>query len=199
MNNFLSNEHNQFVIGLDCSTTAIKAVVFDKKGNEVFKISEPIPLKSPKANYYEQDADDWWDATRIVLKKVSRQINPDFIKALSISNQRETFVALDRSGKQIRPAIIWLDERCKDEVKPFAKKIGEKKLHKITGKPIDFAPVVYRLAWMKKHEPKLFKKIFMICDVHSYLSWRLTNNFTTSWASAAPGCCWRCWVFPLAW
>jgi xylulokinase len=45
---------------------------------------------------------------------------------------------------------------------------------------------VYRLAWMKKHEPDLFKKIHKICDVQTYLVWRLTDYFRTSWASADP-------------
>jgi len=37
---------------------------------------------------------------------------------------------------------------------------------------------------MKKHEPDLFKKIHKICDVQTYLVWRLTDHFRTSWASA---------------
>jgi xylulokinase len=39
---------------------------------------------------------------------------------------------------------------------------------------------------MKKHEPDLFYKIHKICDVQTYLVWRLTGHFRTSWASADP-------------
>ena len=113
-------------------------------------------------------------------------MNPDRIVALAISNQRETFVPLDRDGNCLRPAIVWLDERCKDEVESFAKKIGKNKIHRITGKPADYAPVVYRLAWMKKNEPRVYKKIGLVCDVHTYLVWKLTDTFKTSWASADP-------------
>ena len=81
---------------------------------------------------------------------------------------------------------MWLDERCKNEVELFSQIIGKNKIHKITGKPADYAPVVYRLAWMKKYEPALFKNIGMICDVHTYLVWKLTDSFKTSWASADP-------------
>ena len=59
-------------------------------------------------------------------------------------------------------------------------------MHRITGKPPDFAPVVYRLAWMKRHEPGLFRQIRMICDVQSYIVRRLTGSWMTSWASADP-------------
>jgi sugar (pentulose or hexulose) kinase len=175
-----------YVIGLDCSTTGAKAIAFDRKGNVAAHAHQSIPLFSPQPNYYEQDPNDWWLSVQKVLRDITRQIDPQNISALAISNQRETFVVLDRNGKCLRPAIIWLDERCKDEVEPFAKKIGVNRIHKITGKPVDYAPVVYRLAWMKKHEHELFKKIGMICDVQTYIVWKLTNEFKTSWASADP-------------
>ena len=174
------------VIGLDSSTTGTKTIAFDKTGDAIVRASEPIPLSSPQPNYYEQDPDDWWVSAQKALRKITRQIDPKRIVALAISNQRETFVPLNRKGKPLRPAIIWLDERCKDEVEPFSKKIGPEKIHRITGKPADYAPVVYRLAWMKRHEPDLYRNIGMICDVHTWLVWKLTGSFRTSWASADP-------------
>lgn len=180
------NKKEKCVIGLDSSTTGIKGLVFNKKGKVVFKASESISLNSPRPNYYEQDSIEWWLSAAEVLNEITHSINPDSISAVSISNQRETFVPLDSKGNALRPAIVWLDERCKDEVKTFSRKIGQKRIHNITGKPPDYAPVVYRLAWMKKYERELYKKIDMICDVHTYLAWKLTGIFATSWASADP-------------
>jgi sugar (pentulose or hexulose) kinase len=186
MNPVRSLRTESFVIGLDCSTTSVKAIAVNKNGKVFAHAQESIPLYSPRPNHYEQDSNDWWNASQNVLRQITKQIDPGKISAIAISNQRETFVALDRYGTSLRPAIIWLDERCKDEVESFAKKIGANKIHRITGKPVDYAPVVYRLAWMKKHEPKIYKNISMICDVHTYLSWKLTGTFKTSWASADP-------------
>jgi sugar (pentulose or hexulose) kinase len=174
------------VIGLDCSTTGTKAIAFDGKGRIAADAHASTPLFSPKPGYYEQNAQDWWTSAQKALSAVTGKVDPERIAALAISNQRETFVPLDENGHPIRPAIVWLDERCKHEVEPFSKKIGKEKIHRITGKPVDYAPVVYRLAWMKKYEPELFKKIHKICDVHTYLVWRLTGHFRTSWASADP-------------
>jgi xylulokinase len=184
MNSQKEKSRETFVIGLDCSTTSAKAIAFNRIGEAVAQSSESIPLYSPQPNYYEQNPDDWWSSAQKVLRKLTNQINPEKIIALAISNQRETFVPLDKNGNPLRSAIIWLDERCKDEVETFAQKIGKNKIHRITGKPVDYAPVVYRLAWMKKHEPKLFRQIGMICDVQTYLVWKLSGSFKTSWASA---------------
>jgi sugar (pentulose or hexulose) kinase len=181
-----NNRTKSFVIGLDCSTTGTKAIAFDKKGNVVARVYETIPLFSPRPHYYEQNPTDWWLSAQKTLRTITRQISPERIVAIAISNQRETFVPLSKDGTCLRPAIIWLDERSKGEVESFSAKIGKRKIHRITGKPADYAPVVYRLAWMKKHEPRLFKKIGMICDVHTYIVWKLTDSFKTSWASADP-------------
>lgn len=184
--NSIKRKNISLVVGLDCGTTSTKAIAFDGKGKIIALAQEAIPLFSLKPNYYEQDPDDWWTSAQKVLRRITRKVDPDRITAIAISNQRETFVPLDKNGKCLRPAIIWLDERCKDEVGPFSQKIGKDKIHRITGKPVDYAPVVYRLAWMKKHEPWLFKKIGMICDVHTYIVWKLTDTFKTSRASADP-------------
>ncbi len=181
-----NNRSKSFVLGLDCSTTGTKAIAFDRNGNISASAHQAIPLFSPKPHYYEQDPRDWWLSAQKALKEITSRISPQSISALAVSNQRETFVPLDKDGNPLRPAIIWLDERCKDEVEPFSEKIGKHRIHRLTGKPADYAPVVYRLAWMKRHEPRLFKKIGMICDVHAYIVWKLTDSFKTSWASADP-------------
>lgn len=182
----LKGKTQVLAIGLDSSTTGTKVLAFDKKGKVVVSANETIPLFSPQPNYYEQNPDDWWISAQKALRKTTRHIDPERIVALAISNQRETFVPLNRNGNPLRPAIIWLDERCKDEVEPFSRKIGQREIHRITGKPADYAPVVYRLAWMKKYQPDLFCKISMLCDVHTWLVWKLTGFFKTSWASADP-------------
>lgn len=161
-------------------------MALDRHGNVFAQARESIPLLSPSPYAYEQDPGDWWSSAKHVLSEIGRQVDSSRIAALAISNQRETFVPLGRDGNCIRPAIVWLDERCKREVEPFSRKIGKSAIHRITGKPPDYAPVVYRLAWLKKNEPVAFNRIHKICDVHAYLVWKLTGSFSTSWASADP-------------
>lgn len=177
---------NSLVVGLDSSTTGTKAIAFNYRGDMAAIAHVPIPLCSPEPGYYEQNALDWWNSARKALRALTKQVDPGRIAALAISNQRETFVPLNESGRPIRPAIVWLDERCKAEVEPLSRKIGRETIHRITGKPADYAPVVYRLSWMKKHEPHFYQKIHKICDVQTYLVWRLTGCYKTSYASADP-------------
>ena len=177
---------SEIVVGVDSSTTATKAISWDSSGKNIAEGSSPIRLFSPQPNYYEQNPDDWWHSMAESLQKLTYQIDKGRITALSIANQRETFVGLNKHGKPVRPAIIWLDERCKTIVDKFAAIIGEDRIHQITGKPKDYAPVVYRLAWMKENEKVIFRKVAKFCDVHTYLVYKLTGHYKTSWASADP-------------
>jgi sugar (pentulose or hexulose) kinase len=177
---------SELVIGIDSSTTATKAIAWNFLGENIAGTNSPIRLSCPHPNYYEQNPDDWWHSMTESLKKLTDQVDKDRITALAISNQRETFVALDRKGKPVRPAITWLDERCKSQVDKFAATLGDERIHQITGKPKDYAPVVYRLAWMKENENDLFRKTARFCDVQTFLVNKLTGYYKTSWASADP-------------
>lgn len=174
------------VVGIDSSTTATKAIAWKRDGSVAGVGRSPIPLASPGDNRYEQNPDDWWSAASTALRQLVEQVPPQRIAALAISNQRETFVPLDSKGAPVRPAIVWLDQRCGEEVGWLTSKVGADAIHRISGKPPDMAPVAYRIAWMLRHEPELFRSTAMFADVHAYLVWRLTGSFRTSWASADP-------------
>jgi len=174
------------VIGLDSSTSATKAIAWTREGQAVAEGRSPIPLARTAADWYEQNHDDWWDSACTALRDLLQRVSPARIAAIGISNQRETFVPLSADGSAIRPAIIWLDQRCRDEVGWLSRRVGSRRIHEISGKPVDMAPVAYRLAWMLRNEPDKHKRTAMFTDVHGYLTWRLTGQFRTSWTSADP-------------
>jgi len=174
------------VIGMDTSTTATKAVAWKRDGTLAGIGRSPIPLASPASNRYEQDPEDWWRSACEALGSLFEEVAPARVAALAISNQRETFVPLTSQGVPARPAIVWLDQRCDQEVEWLASRVGAERIHRISGKPPDMAPGAYRIAWMLRREEQLFRATRMFADVHSYLVWRLTGAFRTSWASADP-------------
>jgi sugar (pentulose or hexulose) kinase len=176
----------EIVIGLDSSTTATKAIAWRPDGSLAGEGRSPIPLSSPAPDRYEQDPEDWWRSACEALRELLQSVDPGAVAAIAISNQRETFVPLAQDGRSVRPAIVWLDRRCGEEVAWLTGRIGGERFHRITGKPPDIAPAAYRIAWMLRHEPELFRRTAMFADVHAYLAWRLTGGFRTSWASADP-------------
>jgi xylulokinase len=174
------------VIGLDSSTQSTKAVAWTREGEAVAEGRAPIPLSSPRPGWAEQDVEDWWAAACAALKELTAQIDPTCVAGLAVSNQRETVALVDECLRAVRPAMVWLDERATGEVRTFSAAFGADRLHAITGKPVDVTPVVYRLAWLRTHEPAALDAARRILDVHGFLTGRLTGRPTASWTSADP-------------
>jgi xylulokinase len=170
------------VIGVDCSTTACKAVVWDMSGKAVATGRRIYGLNHVQSGWVEQNSDEWWVATSGAIAEAVQQVGGDRIAALAITHQRETFVCLDSQGKAIRPAITWMDVRATAEVAEF----GSDEVHRITGKPPNPTPAWYKLLWLKKHERDTIKRTAHVVDVAGYLVQKLTGEWVTSSASADP-------------
>jgi sugar (pentulose or hexulose) kinase len=174
------------VIGIDSSTTATKAIAWDRTGAVVAEGRAAIPLAQPRPRHFEQDPEDWWHSTSLALREITAKVEPVRIAGVAISNQRETFGIFGEHGEAIRPAIVWLDERAIDQMRRFGTSFGAEKIHAISGKPVDITPCVYRMVWLRENEPHLLDRAAYVAEVHGYLCFRLTGGWTTSTASADP-------------
>jgi len=170
------------VIGVDCSTTASKAVVWDKQGRAVATGRQTYDLNHVRSGWVEQNAPDWWTATSAALADAVKQVGRARIAGIAITHQRETFVCLDKAGEPIRPAITWMDVRATAEVEEH----GTPDVHRITGKPPNPTPAWYKLLWLRKHEPETIARTAHVVDVAGYLVQKLTGEWATSWACADP-------------
>jgi xylulokinase len=174
------------VIGIDSSTTATKAIAFDRGGRTVAEGRAAIPLSNPKPGWFEQEVSDWTGALTKALKQLTRRIDARRIAGISISNQRESFAQFDSRGKALRPGTLWLDERATAEVNQITAALGAGEVHRISGKPADVTPCLYRCRWLSTHMPKLWAKTAMTAEVHGVLTHFLTGRWATSLASADP-------------
>jgi len=173
------------VIGLDSSTQSTKAVAWTRDGAAAAEGRAPHALATPRHGWAEQDPQDWWTAACAALRAVAAQIDTGRVAGLAIANQRETMAFIDAAGASLRPALLWLDERGRDFTAPVAAALGAERLHAATGKPVDLTPALYRLAWMRAHEPRALDAA-RVLDAHAYLALRLTGAATASWTSADP-------------
>jgi xylulokinase len=174
------------VIGIDSSTSATKATAWTREGILVGEGRQSIPMTNPLPNRFEQDPSDWWGSTCDALQSLFHNVDPTRVAAVSISNQRETFGVFDADGNSVRPAMVWLDERAIAEVEAIDAALGADRVREISGKPLDVLLPYNRMAWLRKNEPDHFDAIHRYADVHCFLCFQLTGNWTTSQASADP-------------
>ena len=49
---------------------------------------------------------------------------------------------------------------------------------------IGITPAIYKMAWVKEHEPEVFANAYKVMDVHGYVAWMLTGRPVSSQAAA---------------
>jgi xylulokinase len=178
--------HPDLVIGIDSSTSATKAIAWNRVGQVVAEGRAPIPLSNPQAGWFEQDPADWWGACVTALKGCTAQIDPSRIAAVAISNQRESYGYFDAHGQALRPATLWLDQRSEAQVHELARNLGPDTAHRISGKPGDPTPCLYRFMWFAEHMPQIQNAAHCASEAHGFLAFQLSGDWVTSTASADP-------------
>jgi xylulokinase len=171
------------VLAVDCSTTAAKAIIVDAKGQLVGAGSHALDTDSPAPHWFEQQAPDWWTATELAIRQALSDVrDPSAVAAICVTHQRESFVCLDADDAPIRPAILWMDGRADAEVRRY----GTDRVELLSGKPADITPGLYKLLWLRDHEPTTLEQCRRVVDVHSYLVHAMTGRWVSSTASVDP-------------
>jgi len=175
----------RYSLGIDVGTTAVKAALISENKDVV--VSEPYEyeLIIPRRNFVELDVEKYWQATKAVINEIleKSKVKSEDIVAVSISSQGETFVPLDEHNVPLRRAIVWLDNRSKEEAEEIKKEFGIQQVYKITGQP-EIVPTwpATKILWLKKNEPEVFRKVKKYLLIEDYLIQKLTGKFVTDYS-----------------
>ncbi|KAK2463622.1 hypothetical protein APHAL10511_004373 [Amanita phalloides] len=168
----------EFVGSLDCGTTSVRYIIFDKYANIVAQHQLEFPQYYPSPGWHEHDADEIQHHANICIKEGTKALEAsgwakNCVKVLGITNQRETAVAWSRkTGKPLCKAIVWDDSRTKNTVVHFENKLkdvgiqvspglwkkgveGVEALRDLTGLPISTYFSAIKLRWMIDHYPQV--------------------------------------------
>ncbi len=174
------------VVGVDCSTTASKAVVWDGEGRALAEGRAPLAVETRRPGWHEQAAESWWEATCQALQQATRSVDGRRLAALCITHQRETFVPVGDDGSPLRPGILWMDERGAPLLPSLSDSWGEDDFHRLTGKRLSANLTIAKIAWLRRHEPEVFARARFYLDVAAFLIFRLSGVVRTGWGSADP-------------
>jgi xylulokinase len=168
------------LLGIDAGTSSVKAVLLDLRGNLRAVCQAEYPLHHLRSAWVEQDPEDWWQATCKAIGKTLAKVEhgPERVLGLAVSSQAPTLLPLDRSGRPLRPAMIWMDRRAEAEAVRLTELLGAKEIHRITGNRPDAFYVAARLLWLRNHEPEVLRRTWKFIQVNGYLNYRLTGRLT---------------------
>ena len=105
---------DEYIIALDQGTTSSRAVLFNMDGDIAGIAQKEFTQIFPKSGWVEHDPDEIWQTQWSVFEDVLKEnnITANQVKAIGITNQRETTVVWDKNtGKPVYNAIVWQDKR----------------------------------------------------------------------------------------
>ncbi len=174
------------VLGIDSSTSACKAIVWDTHGNAAGKGYSALSLMTPRPGWHEQKAESWIEAMKLSIREAVSRVNASRLRALCITHQRESFVAVDERGAPLANGILWMDERAASIMPGLEALFEGDDFQMKTGKRLSVNLTIAKIAWLEKHEPGIFEKAAMYLDVHAYLVHELTGRYATGRGCADP-------------
>lgn len=176
-----------YLIGIDLSTTAATTLVLHENGTVISSASEEYPLLTPHHNWAEQNPDDWWAATKKSIQRALAHtaIDRREIKAIGLTGQMHGLVLMDKTGRVLRPAILWNDQRTDEECKWITEQMGFSRLVECVANPALCGFTAPKILWVKRHEPQVYEKIAHVLLPKDYIRYCLTGVYATDVSDAS--------------
>jgi len=174
-----------FVAALDLGTTGCRTFIFDLAGTIIANDYQEWQSFYPSPSFVEQDADVWWNSLKITIERAIKKsgIDKTEIVSLSVTNQRETIVPVDRQGNPLHNAIVWQDRRTTEQVEFIKKHIGVDKIYSITGLTIDPYFTAPKILWFKDKKPNIYQKTHKFLLVSDYIIHKLTGKYVSDFSN----------------
>jgi xylulokinase len=169
------------LVGLDVGTSSVKGLAIDEDGAVVGVAERGYPLSMPRPGWSEQDPEDWWRGAADVLE----ELDAASAAGIGLSGQMHGLVALDRSDRPLRPAILWNDGRTQAQCDEIEERIGFERLVELTGNRALAGFTAPKLLWMAENEPELYDRIAHVLLPKDYVRLKLTDEHAIDVADAS--------------
>ncbi len=173
----------EFVLALDQGTTSSRAIVFDNDGRPVATAQKEFRQYFPKPGWVEHDAVEIWSSqSEVALDAIKKaRLKSVNIKAIGITNQRETTVVWNRkTGRPVHKAIVWQDRRTADFCDKLKEEGTDKKILKKTGLIVDAYFSATKVRWILENVKGARKLAdegqLAFGTIDSWLVWNLTGG-----------------------
>lgn len=165
------------LLGIDASTTGVKALLIDDNGEIVASSTTPLHLSTPRPLWSEQDPHDWWQAAITSIRNVVKEADAENIAAIGLTGQMHGLVLLDDAGEVLRPAILWNDQRCAEECDEIRARLGKDRLVQISGNDALTGFTAPKIVWVRNHEPDVYDRARHVLLPKDYLRYALTHEY----------------------
>ena len=144
------------LLAFDQGTTSSRALLFDNQGAVLSVAQREFGQIYPQPGWVEHDPEEIAASqVAVAVEALSKAgMRPNDVRAIGITNQRETTLVWDRStGKPIYNAIVWQDRRTAEFCNELKSQGHESAIQQRTGLVIDPYFSASKICWILDHVP----------------------------------------------
>lgn len=172
-----------YIVAFDQGTTSSRAVLFDDKGKIVGVSQKEFTQIFPKSGWVEHDPEEIWKSQSDVFSSLLKdhKVSIEDIRAIGITNQRETAVVWDKqTGEPIYNAIVWQDKRTSELCDQLKNEGLSDYVREKTGLVIDSYFSATKIKWMLDHVEGARQRAengeLAFGTIDSWLIWNMTKG-----------------------
>ncbi|MCT2588726.1 glycerol kinase GlpK [Streptomyces sp. N2-109] len=172
-----------FIAAIDQGTTSSRCIVFDKDGRIVSVDQKEHEQILPKPGWVEHDAAEIWTNVQEVVSGALEKagITRSDVKALGITNQRETTLLWDKAtGEPVHNALVWQDTRTDALCKELGRNVGQDRFRRETGLPLAAYFAGPKIRWLLDNVEGLRERAergeLLFGTMDSWVIWNLTGG-----------------------
>ncbi len=171
------------ILALDQGTTGTTALVFAHDGSIVGRAYSEFTQHYPHPGWVEHDAEEIWRVSHRVMREAleAARLPPGDLRAIGITNQRETTVVWDRAtGKPCHRAIVWQSRQTAEICEQLQRDGHADLVRSRTGLVIDAYFSGTKVKWILDRYPEVRAKAqdgqALFGTIDSWLVWNLTGG-----------------------
>ena len=173
----------QYIMSIDQGTTSSRAILFDEEGQIQGVAQREFKQYFPKSGWVEHDANEIWTSVLAVMAEVinENEIDPEQVKGIGITNQRETTVIWDKkTGRPIYHAIVWQSRQTQHICNELKEQGHEKTFRNKTGLLLDPYFSGTKVRWIldnvKGAREKAENGDLLFGTIDTWLVWKLSGG-----------------------
>ncbi len=173
-------------LGIDIGTSGVKALLIDENGKALGEASAPAvePVR-PHPGWSEQNPTDWWTATLGAIDKLKASHPRELaaVKGIGLSGHMHGATLLGENDAILRPCILWNDGRSVAECGEMEAALPN--LRDLAGNIAMPGFTAPKIAWVRKHEPDIYRQIRKVLLPKAYVRLLLTGEHVEDMSDAA--------------
>jgi xylulokinase len=181
-----------YLAGFDAGSSSVKGTLIEAATGQVVAThtspATELRIDAPHPGWAEQEPELWWKHLCVVSQALLADVDAADVAAVGISYQMHGLVLIDEQLRPLRPAIIWCDGRTQEMADRAADDLGGAFLDRALNQPGNFT--ASKLAWVKRHEPDLYRTAHKAILPGDYLAARLTGEVVTTLSGLSEGVLW---------